>query len=221
MLRNRWTVLSVLVLLLMALPQSVCLADIGILNGDFALWVDSQSPVDWVRDAESPGVLSRTTDEYHVAPPSAKLAGGLDAIYYQCVDTSTWSGSIEIGGWVYGPSFYDPTTGRIDVTWYGEADCSGEGTTSTLDLVTNDFWSHVSTVFNVPSVHPDTYVSMRVTLFAKANEGAHFDDIYATSSPTAVGFGSVSASAATLPTAMLLGLAAGASAIGWVRRRRG
>ena len=76
-MRKRWIVLSVLVLLLMALPQSVCLADIGILNGDFTLWADN-NPVGWVRDAASPGTLYEATDKYHTAPPSASLSGEED-----------------------------------------------------------------------------------------------------------------------------------------------
>lgn len=220
MLRNRWTVLSVLVLLLMALPQSVCLADVGILNGDFSAWTPLD-PTNWVRDDSSFGVFNQVTDLYHTASPSAGAIGGGDTSFSQCVDTSTWSGPVEVGGWVYGSNFYDATNGRINVTWYGETDCSGNGTQSTLGLVQDGYWAHVSTVFDLPAVHPDTYVSMKVTIFAKGDEGIHFDDVYASASPTAITLRSATAHAGLATAVAPVVLVVGIAGYGLLRRRRG
>lgn len=221
MLRNRWTVLSVLVLLLMALPQSVCLGDVGILNGDFSLLNVSSQPLYWIRDPDSNAGVVRTSECYPDSPPSNALAwaGSQSFTYWQCVDTSTWSGQVEVGGLVQMFSDYDPQNGYIEVTWYDEPDCEGTGYELTLNpqLVGPGYWTRLSGVQTLSSPRAGM-VSMRVLLYGKANEWVCFDNVYAQGQPTTVAMRDVSARPASAVTAML-GVTAVGLAAHWIWRK--
>jgi hypothetical protein len=222
MLRTRWTVLAVCVLLLMAFPQSVCLADIGIPNGDFSS-TSTLPPLPWDRTEPtgSAGILS--TDIFHSAPRSLGVAGTNDISYCQCIDTSTWSGRVQIGGWVYmnGDAYdnYDSQNGSITVTWYAEAECGGDASVLPLSLVGGlGTWAHLSASIDLPATPRATYVSMKVVLFGKGGETVYLDDIYATAMPTAVSIGQVTARPGALPVAALV---AGVASVALYWRRRG
>jgi len=223
-LRKRWTVLSVLVLLLMALPQSVCLADIGILNGDFS-GSTTLPPVYWQLDYPPGNDAVYDNSVFHAAAPSVATPGSEAFSYSQCVNTADWSGPVEVGGWTYMSGGYDEGEGYLRFFVYDDADCEGTEqlvSLSRTDWVPLTFWEEMSGVITFPSAPRLTMLSMKVVIYSVGmNNGVRFDDIYATSSPTAVSLAGIAAQGGGVWAALLVLVAAGASAYGWVRRRRG